>query len=117
MPIPLCSVFSTTADRSRARCAQITTALGQWRLRGYGLFAVEADPRFAGQVGVLHPLAWPGPELAYALDASFRGRGLAAEAVTTVRDRAFQQRGSREWRASSCRQTRIRRGWQSTSGR
>jgi len=79
---------------TRDECwAQITTALGQWGLRGYGLFAFEADGRFAGRVGVLHPLEWPEPELAYALDASFRGRGLAAEAVTAVRDWAFEQFG------------------------
>ena len=77
---------------TREACwAEIATALGQWGLRGYGLFAVEADGRFAGRIGVLHPLEWPEPELAYALDASFRGRGLATEAVGAVRDWAFEQ--------------------------
>jgi len=73
--------------------AQITAALGEWALRGYGLFTIEADGRFAGRVGVLHPLECPEPELAYALDASFRGRGLAAEAVAAARDWAFEQFG------------------------
>lgn len=35
----------------------------------------------------------PDPELAYALDPWFRGRGLAAEAVAAVRDWAFEQFG------------------------
>ena len=60
---------------------QMTMAVGQWGLRGYGLFAVEAEGRFAGRIGVLHPLEWPEQELAYALDAPFRGQGLATEAV------------------------------------
>jgi RimJ/RimL family protein N-acetyltransferase len=72
---------------------QMTTAIGQWGLRGYGMFAVESDGRFAGRIGVLHPLEWPEPELAYALDAPFRGQGLAAEAVAAVRDWAFARLG------------------------
>lgn len=63
--------------------------LGQWALRGYGLFAVEADGRCAGWAGILHPLEWPEPELAYALDEPFWGRGLAAEAARAARDWAF----------------------------
>lgn len=57
------------------------------------MFAVEADGQFAGRIGVLHPLEWPEPELAYALDAPFRGRGLAREAVAAVRGWAFEQFG------------------------
>jgi RimJ/RimL family protein N-acetyltransferase len=71
----------------------MTMALGQWGLRGYGMFALEADRRFAGSIGLFHPLEWPEPELAYALDPTFRGRGLATEAVGAVRDWAFAQFG------------------------
>ncbi len=79
---------------TREECwEQMTIALGQWGLRGYGMFAVEADRRFAGRIGVWHPLEWPEPELAYALDPAFRGRGLATEAVGAVRDWAFAQFG------------------------
>jgi RimJ/RimL family protein N-acetyltransferase len=79
---------------TRGECwIQMAAAIGQWGLRNYGLFAVEADGRFAGRVGVLHPLEWPEPELAYALDAPFRGQGLATEAVTAVRDWAFARFG------------------------
>ena len=70
--------------------ATMEAAIGQWALRGYGLFALEnADGRFVGRVGVLHPLDWPEPELAYALDQPFWGQGLATEAVIAVRDWAF----------------------------
>jgi RimJ/RimL family protein N-acetyltransferase len=72
---------------------QMAAAIGLWGLRGYGLFAVEANGRFAGRIGVLHPLDWPEPELAYALDAPFRGQGLATEAVAAVRDWAFARFG------------------------
>lgn len=79
---------------TRGECwIQMAAAIGQWGLRGYGLFAVEADGRFAGRIGVLHPLEWPEPELAYALDAPFRGQGLATEAVAAVRDWAFARFG------------------------
>jgi RimJ/RimL family protein N-acetyltransferase len=75
---------------SREACwSQMAVALGQWGLRGYGLFAVTCGGRFAGRIGVLHPPDWPEPELAYALDAPFRGRGLATEAVAAVRDWGF----------------------------
>jgi RimJ/RimL family protein N-acetyltransferase len=63
--------------------------LGQWALRGYGVFAVEAEVRCAGWAGVLHPLEWPEPELAYSLDQPFWGRGIATEAVRAARTWAF----------------------------
>ena len=65
--------------------------LGQWALRGYGMFAVEVEGRCAGWAGVLHPLEWPEPELAYSLDQPFWGRGLATEAARAARDWAFAQ--------------------------
>jgi len=63
--------------------------LGQWALRGYGMFAVEVEGRCAGWAGVLHPLEWPEPELAYSLDQPFWGRGIATEAVRAARAWAF----------------------------
>jgi RimJ/RimL family protein N-acetyltransferase len=61
-------------------------ALGQWALRGYGSFALEerATGKLAGRAGILHPYAWPGPELAYALNEPFWGNGLATEACREV---------------------------------
>lgn len=65
--------------------------LGQWALRGYGVFAVaeRQSGRFIGFTGVLHPVDWPEPELAYSLDAPFWGQGYAVEAATEARDWAF----------------------------
>jgi RimJ/RimL family protein N-acetyltransferase len=69
--------------------AQMETILGQWALRGYGLFAVELGGRFAGRVGILHPADWPEPELAWMIAAPFWGNGLATEAAACVRDWMF----------------------------
>jgi RimJ/RimL family protein N-acetyltransferase len=72
-------------------------SLGQWALRGYGLFALElaADSRFAGFTGVLHPEDWPEPELAYSLAPHAWGQGLATEAAIAARDWAFARHGLR----------------------
>lgn len=67
--------------------------LGQWALRGYGLFALERDSRFIGFAGVLHPADWPEPELAYSLAPHAWGQGFATEAVAAARDWAFATHG------------------------
>lgn len=65
--------------------------LGQWPLRGYGMFALEeaGTARFVGQAGLLHPLRWDEPELAYALDRPFWGQGFATEAARALHGWAF----------------------------
>lgn len=65
--------------------------IGQWGLRGYGMFALEeaASGRFAGRAGILHPLEWEEPELAYGFDRPFWGRGLATEVAEALRRWAF----------------------------
>jgi RimJ/RimL family protein N-acetyltransferase len=69
--------------------------LGQWALRGYGFFAVveAASGRFIGRSGVLHPLSWTEPELAYGLDQPYWGKGYATESTITLRDWAFATLG------------------------
>jgi RimJ/RimL family protein N-acetyltransferase len=75
--------------------ATMQSALGQWALRGYGLFALErtSDSAFIGFAGILHPAEWPEPELAYSLAQSAWGRGFAIEAATAARDWAFARHG------------------------
>jgi RimJ/RimL family protein N-acetyltransferase len=70
---------------------QMEAALGQWALRGYGLFAVESDRRMIGRIGVLHPADWPEPELAWGVSPDAWGFGLATEAARAVRDWAFDR--------------------------
>ncbi len=65
------------------------SSLGQWALRGYGLFAVEVEGSFAGRIGILHPADWSEPELAWGLAQPFWGRGLATEAAACARDWAY----------------------------
>jgi RimJ/RimL family protein N-acetyltransferase len=71
--------------------AQMETFLGQWALRGYGIFAVQVDDNLAGRVGILHPADWPEPELSWTLAAPFWGRGLATEAAAEVRRWVFER--------------------------
>lgn len=61
--------------------------LGQWALRGYGMWAVElrAERRLIGTVGFLHPEGWPGCELAWTLARSAWGQGYAFEAAGAAR--------------------------------
>lgn len=72
---------------------QMQLFLGQWALRGYGVFAVEAEGHLAGRVGIGHPVDWPEPELVWTLAQSLWGLGLATEAAAKVRDWFFGQSG------------------------
>lgn len=72
---------------------QMEAFLGQWALRGYGMFAVDLGGRFIGRVGILHFIDWPEPELAWTLAAPAWGQGLATEAARCVRDWAFTTLG------------------------
>ncbi len=69
--------------------------LGQWQLRGYGVWAAEekATGEFIGRIGLLHPEGWPGVELTWLLDRSCWGRGLATEGAIAARDWAFDELG------------------------
>jgi RimJ/RimL family protein N-acetyltransferase len=71
----------------------MATSLGAWPLRGYGMWACESleEATFVGSVGIFHPLDWPEPEVAYALDRRFWGRGFATEAAGAARDWLFAQ--------------------------
>jgi RimJ/RimL family protein N-acetyltransferase len=77
------------ATRSRAESwTGMAVLSGQWHLKGHGLWAWEerATGRFVGRGGVLDIFGWPEPELAYALDEPFWGRGYAREACLAARD-------------------------------
>lgn len=63
----------------------IARALGQWALRGYGLFAIEHAGALIGHAGVHHPPSWPEPELVCAIAPAARRRGFATEAANAVR--------------------------------
>jgi len=50
--------------------------LGQWALRGYGVWACEKidGGAFIGSVGIFRPLDWPEPEIIYRSTDPFGGR-------------------------------------------
>ena len=68
----------------------LTKVIGQWTLRGYGIWALEekATGALAGYAGIWHPFEWPEPELGYALFAEAQGRGLAFEGAAKAREHA-----------------------------
>jgi RimJ/RimL family protein N-acetyltransferase len=65
--------------------------LGQWALRGYGMWACEKidGGAFIGSVGIFHPLDWPEPEIIYSLDRPFWRQGFATEAAAAAREWFF----------------------------
>jgi RimJ/RimL family protein N-acetyltransferase len=65
---------------------RMAPALGQWALRGYGMFAVEDRDGFIGRIGVYHPYEEPQPQLSYVLCRRSWGKGYATEGVGLVRD-------------------------------
>jgi len=66
--------------------------LGQWALRGYGVWACERidGGAFIGSVGIFHPLDWPEPEIIYSLDRPFWRQGFATEAAAAARNWLFE---------------------------
>ncbi len=64
---------------------RLATALGQWGLRGYGMFAVEDAKGFVGRAGLHHPFGEPAPQLSYILCRRSWGHGYATEAAAAAR--------------------------------
>ena len=60
--------------------------LGQWPLRGYGVFAVEPRGSSAviGYSGLWHPVIFDEPELTWSLFAGHHGKGYATEMAARV---------------------------------
>jgi ribosomal-protein-alanine N-acetyltransferase len=73
----------------------MATVLGQWALRGYGMWACEKIDGgiFIGSVGIFQPLDWPEPEIGYSLDQPFWRQGFATEAAAAGRDWLFERFG------------------------
>jgi Acetyltransferase (GNAT) domain len=66
--------------------------LGQWALRGYGVWACEEvdGGAFIGAVGIFHPLDWAEPQIIYSLDRPFWRQGFATEAAGAARNWLFE---------------------------
>lgn len=67
--------------------------IGQWTLRGYGLFAItlKTDAKTIGFCGPMHPGGQAEPEMSWLLcTPEYAGRGFAQEASGTVIAHLFQ---------------------------
>lgn len=73
----------------------IAGMLGHWRLRGYGMWAVEekATGILVGRAGFIDPPGWPGFELGWLLGREYWGRGYATEAARRCLRYAFEELG------------------------
>ena len=67
--------------------------VGHWELLGFGHWAVEekSSGRFAGRVGFLNPVGWPGFEIGWTLGREFWGMGYATEAARGALPFAFNE--------------------------
>jgi RimJ/RimL family protein N-acetyltransferase len=70
----------------------MSSAVGHWVLRGFGLWAVERkdDGALIGRVGVQRPEGWPGTEIAWTLARPYWGQGYATEAAKAALDHGFK---------------------------
>lgn len=73
----------------------ICNGLGQWALRGYGLWHAEdiTTGAVVGCAGIFHPDGWPAPELGYHLFNGFERQGYAFEMAEAARDYACIHHG------------------------
>jgi RimJ/RimL family protein N-acetyltransferase len=70
----------------------IAAMLGHWRLRGYGMWALERKDNGAliGRAGFIDPPGWPGFELGWTLARSQWRQGFASEAAQAALRYAFE---------------------------
>lgn len=61
----------------------MSSILGHWHLRGYGLWAVEdkTSGALVGRVGFYNPEGWPGLEIGWMIHRDYWGKGYATEAA------------------------------------
>jgi RimJ/RimL family protein N-acetyltransferase len=73
----------------------MTSHIGHWYFRGYGVFAVEekSSGKMVGRIGFMNPPGWPGFELGWTLSRSSWGKGYATEAATAAIDWSFANLG------------------------
>jgi len=86
--------YMGSGPMSRAEAwRNMAMVLGHWRLRGFGLWAVEErrGGELVGRVGCWRPEGWPGLEISWALRRAFWGRGYATEAGLASLDFAFNE--------------------------
>ena len=70
----------------------MSSVIGHWVLRGFGLWAVErkSDGALIDRVGVHCPEGWPGTEVGWTLARPYWGQGYATEAARASLDYGFR---------------------------
>jgi RimJ/RimL family protein N-acetyltransferase len=70
--------------------------LGHWRIRGYGLWAVEerSSGDLVGRIGLYHPEGWPGLEVGWLVERKRWGEGFATEGGAASLAYAFEKVGA-----------------------
>jgi RimJ/RimL family protein N-acetyltransferase len=69
----------------------ISSVLGHWLLKGYGMWTVETRDggEVVGRVGFIDPAGWPGFELGWIIAKPHWGHGYATEAARAAYDYAI----------------------------
>jgi RimJ/RimL family protein N-acetyltransferase len=83
-----------TLDRAGA-WRQMAMILGHWKLRGFGLWAVEerGSGKLVGRIGFFEPEGWPDFEVGWVLGREHWGKGYATEGARRALAYAFEEMG------------------------
>jgi RimJ/RimL family protein N-acetyltransferase len=87
-------VGGRTLDRDQA-WRSIGYVLGHWRIRGYGLWAVEerSSGDLIGRIGLYRPEGWPGLEVGWLVARERWGEGFATEGAAAAVRYGFETVG------------------------
>ena len=71
----------------------MSSHIGHWYFRGYGVFAVEekSSGKMIGRIGFMNPPGWPGFELGWTLSRTSWGKGYATEGARRAMEYAFTE--------------------------
>ncbi len=73
----------------------LASVIGHWVMRGYGFYALRAEGRFVGVVGILYPLGWEEVEIGWHIAPAEQNNGYATEAARRIRLVATETLGLR----------------------
>ena len=87
-------VGGSPLDRDQA-WRSIGYVIGHWRIRGYGLWAVEerSTGALVGRIGLYRPEGWPGLEVGWLVARERWGEGFATEGAAAAMRYGFEQVG------------------------
>jgi RimJ/RimL family protein N-acetyltransferase len=73
----------------------LTSMVGHWALRGFGMFAVieRSSGEFVGRLGPWQPEGWPEFEIGWTLRSEHWGKGYATEGAERCVEYAFTELG------------------------